>query len=38
MIKSYEDIPKLFKNIDFFLITDNKGYIKYYEVLNLSIL
>ena len=34
MIKSYEDIPKLFKNIDFFLITDNKGYIKYYEVIN----
>lgn len=34
MIKSYEDIPKLFKNIDFFLITDKNGYIKYYEVIN----
>lgn len=34
MIKSYEDIPKLFKNIDFFLITDSMGYIKYYEVIN----
>lgn len=34
MINRYEDIPKLFKNIDFFLITDRYGYIKYYEVLN----
>lgn len=34
MIKSYQDIPKLFKNIDFFLITDKYGYIKYYEVIN----
>ena len=34
MINRYEDIPKLFKNIDFFLITDGHGYIKYYEVLN----
>lgn len=34
MIKSYEELPKLFKNIDFFLLTDNKGYIKYYEIIN----
>jgi len=34
MINRYEDIPKLFKNIDFFLITDKNGYITYYEVIN----
>ncbi len=35
MLKRYiEDLPKLFNQIDFLVVTDKEGYIEYYKVFN----